>query len=243
VRWARSSGATVIEDDYDGEFRFDRRSVGALQGMAPDHVIYLGTASKALAPAIGLAWAVVPGWLLAPLLRQRDLVEGMNDALNQLTLAEFFADHAYDRHVRRMRTEYRQRRELLVTELAARAPQARVLGVAAGLQAAIGLPPGTDPENVVAHGLRRGLEFEALAEFAAVPDKPHPPAIVLAYGTTPASRARACIELAVAAIEAGLRAALARFPVIPLRCGTLGGVRGRKGAVTKSRDLALKVMR
>jgi GntR family transcriptional regulator/MocR family aminotransferase len=204
VRWARSTGGTVIEDDYDGEFRFDRRSIGSLQGMAPDHVIYLGTASKALAPAIGLAWAVAPNRLLAGLLRQRDLYERMNDSLNQLTLAEFFADHAYDRHVRRMRTEYRRRRELLVSELAARVPQARVLGVAAGLQATIELPHGTDPENVVAHGLRRGLEFETLAGYAAEPDRPHPPAIVLAYGASPASRARANIELAVTAIEASL---------------------------------------
>ena len=204
VRWARSTGGTVIEDDYDGEFRFDRRSVGSLQGIAPDHVIYLGTASKALAPAIGLAWAVVPGRLLAGLLRQRDRVDRMNDALNQLTLAEFFADHAYDRHVRRMRTEYRRRRELLVTELTARVPQARVWGVAAGLQATIGLPPGTDPENVVAHGLRRGLEFETLAGYAAALDKPHPPAIVLAYGASPTSRADANIRLAVTAIEAAL---------------------------------------
>ena len=204
VRWARSTGGTIIEDDYDGEFRFDRRSVGSLQGIAPDQVVYLGTASKALAPAIGLAWAVVPGRLLAGLLRQRDLFDRMNDSLNQLTLAEFFADHAYDRHVRRMRTEYRRRRELLVTELAARVPQARVLGVAAGLQAAIELPPGTDPEEVVAHGLRRGLEFETLAGYAADRDKAHPSAIVLAYGASSASRARANIELAVTAIEAGL---------------------------------------
>jgi len=204
VRWARSTGGTVIEDDYDGEFRFDRRSIGALQGMAPDHVIYLGAASKALAPAIGLAWAVVPSRLLAGLLRQRDRYDRMNDSLNQLTLAEFFADHAYDRHVRRMRSEYRRRRELLVTELAARVPQARVLGVAAGLQATIELPHGTDPENVVAHGLRRGLEFETLAGYAAELDKPHPPAIVLAYGASPASRAGANIELAVSAIEASL---------------------------------------
>jgi DNA-binding transcriptional MocR family regulator len=76
--------------------------------------------------------------------------------------------------------------------------------VAAGLQATIGLPPGTDPENVLAHGLRRGLEFETLSGYAAEPDKPHPPAIVLAYGASPASRADANIKLAVTAIEAGL---------------------------------------
>jgi DNA-binding transcriptional MocR family regulator len=76
--------------------------------------------------------------------------------------------------------------------------------VAAGLQATIGLPPGTDPENVLAHGLRRGLEFETLTGYAAEPDKPHPPAIVLAYGASPASRAEANIKLAVTAIEAGV---------------------------------------
>jgi GntR family transcriptional regulator / MocR family aminotransferase len=204
VGWARSTGGTVIEDDYDGEFRFDRRSVGSLQGMAPGHVVYLGTSSKALAPAIGLAWAVVPDDLLAGLLRERDLFDRMNDALNQLTLAEFFASHAYDRQVRRMRTEYRHRRELLIEQLAARVPRARVAGVAAGLQATIWLPPGTDPENVIAHGLRRGLEFSSLAEYAAEPARPHPPAIVLGYGASPASRARGNIELAVAAIEAGV---------------------------------------
>jgi GntR family transcriptional regulator / MocR family aminotransferase len=205
VSWARRTGGLVLEDDYDGEFRFDRRSVGSLQGMAPDHVAYLGTASKAVAPAIGLAWGVVPGWLLPGLLRQRTLFDRINDALNQLTLAEFFASHAYDRHVRRMRTEYRRRRELLVAELAARVPQACVLGVAAGLQATIGLPAGTDPENVVAHGLRRGLAFDALADYAVEPDRPHPPAVVLGYGASPVSRARANIELAVAAIEAGVK--------------------------------------
>jgi GntR family transcriptional regulator/MocR family aminotransferase len=208
VNWARASGGIVLEDDYDGEFRFDRRSVGALQGMAPDHVVYLGTASKALAPAIGLAWAVVPGRLLAQTLRQRALLDRAGDTLNQLTLAEFFAGHAYDRQVRRMRSEYRQRRELLVAELAARVPHATVMGVAAGLQATIGLPDGTDPEQVVAQGLRRGLEFLSLSDYAADAARegafPRPPAIVLGYGAVTASRARANIKLAVAAIAAGV---------------------------------------
>jgi GntR family transcriptional regulator/MocR family aminotransferase len=204
VNWARASGGIVLEDDYDGEFRFDRRSVGSLQGMAPEHVVYLGTASKALAPAVGLAWAVVPERLLAGLLRQRALSDRVSDTLNQLTLAEFFASHGYDRQVRRMRGEYRQRRELLVAELAARVPRATVMGVAAGLQATIGLPPGTDPEQVVAHGLRRGLEFLSLTDYAADPAGSHPPAIVLGYGASPASRAGANIKLAVAAIEAAV---------------------------------------
>jgi GntR family transcriptional regulator / MocR family aminotransferase len=202
VSWARATGGTIIEDDYDGEFRFDRRSIGALQGMAPEQVIYLGTSSKALAPAVGLAWAVVPSALLPGLRRQRGLFDRGNDSLNQLTLAEFFACHAYDRHVRRMRAEYRRRRELLAAELAARVPQARLLGVAAGLQTTIGLPPGTNPERAVAHGLRLGLDFRTLAQYAVDPGRPQQPAVVLAYGGSPTSRARTHIETAVTAIQA-----------------------------------------
>ena len=202
ANWARAAGGIVIEDDYDGEFRFDRRSVGALQGICPGQVLYLGTASKALAPAVGLAWAVAPEQLIAPLLRVRAVLDPPSDALNQLTLAEFFASHSYDRYVRRMRAEYRCRRELLVERLAARVPRARVAGVAAGLQSVIMLPPGTDPERVVAQGLRRGLSFRSLADYAADPGGPHPPAIVLGYGASPAASARADIEQAVAAVEA-----------------------------------------
>ena len=67
MRWAERTGGLVIEDDYDGEFRYDRRAIGALQALAPDHVLYAGTASKSLAPAVGLAWGVVPERLAGPL--------------------------------------------------------------------------------------------------------------------------------------------------------------------------------
>jgi len=155
-----------------------------------------------VAPAIGLAWAVAPGSLLAELLRQRDRYDRMNDALNQLTLAEFFASNAYDRHVRRMRAEYRRRRELLAAEVAARVPQARLLGVAAGLQAAIGLPSGTDAERAVAHGMKLGLDFRTLAQYSVDQSRPHRPAVVVAYGGSPTSRAGTHIRLAVTAIQA-----------------------------------------
>jgi len=198
--WARDSGGLVIEDDYDGEFRYDRRAVGALQGMAPGHVIYIGTASKALAPAVGLGWAVVPAARMAMLLAQRPVLGEPRDTLNQLTLAEFIAAHSYDRHVRRMRAEYRRRREYLAAHLAARAPAARLAGVPAGIQALVALPDGTDPDRVTAAGLLRGLAFSALREYAASGGA-HPAAVVLGFGASPATRALADIDLAVAAIE------------------------------------------
>jgi GntR family transcriptional regulator/MocR family aminotransferase len=198
--WARQSGGLVIEDDYDGEFRYDRRAVGALQGMAPDHVIYIGTSSKALAPAVGLGWAVVPQARMAMLLAQRPLLGEARDTLNQVTLAEFIAAHSYDRHVRRMRAGYRPRREYL----AARVPAARLAGVPAGIQALVVLPDGTDPGRVTAAGLRRGLAFSALREYAASGGGARPAAVVLGFGASPATRALADIDLAVAAIEDGI---------------------------------------
>ncbi len=201
--WARQSGGLVIEDDYDGEFRYDRRAVGALQGMAPGHVIYIGTSSKALAPAVGLGWAVVPQARMAMLLARRPALGEPRDTLNQLTLAEFIAAHSYDRHVRRMRAEYRRRREHLAAQLAARVPAARLAGVPAGIQALTVLPDRTDPDQVTAAGLRRGLAFSALREYAASGGT-HPAAVVLGFGASPAARALADIDLAVAAIEDGI---------------------------------------
>ena len=201
IAWAQETGALVIEDDYDGEFRYERRAVGALQAMAPDHVVYIGTASKALAPAVGLAWAVLPKARLDALIAQRAVLDEPRDTLNQLTLAEFIAAHSYDRHVRRMRAEYRRRREQLAARLAARVPPARLAGVPAGIQALVILPAGTDPDQVVAAGLRRGLAFQALREYAAGAGNGHPPAVVLGFGASPAARAVSDINLVVAAIE------------------------------------------
>ena len=96
ARW----GGVVIEDDYDGEFRYDRQPVGALQALAPDHVVYAGTASKSLAPALRLGWLVVPPRLLDAVIAQ--LTAGPS-GLDQLTLAEFIDSGGYDRQIRRTR--------------------------------------------------------------------------------------------------------------------------------------------
>ncbi|MCX5204689.1 PLP-dependent aminotransferase family protein [Streptomyces sp. NBC_00237] len=158
VDWARRTGGLILEDDYDGEFRYDRQPVGALQGLDPDRVVYLGTTSKALAPGLRLSWAVLPPDLL-PLLSPYD---NTSSALEQLTLAEFMASGAYDRHVRAKRLSYRRRRDDLVAALAAHAPHVRTTGIAAGLHAILELPPGTEREVVrAAHW--QGLAVEGLA--------------------------------------------------------------------------------
>ena len=143
IDWARATGGLILEDDYDGEFRYDRQPVGALQGLDPDRVVYFGSASKSLAPGLRLAWMVVPDELVAEIVAAKGAVD-WSSALEQLTLAEFIASGAYDRHVRSMRLQYRRRRDQLVAALAQRAPDVRVTGMDAGLQAVLELPRGTE---------------------------------------------------------------------------------------------------
>ncbi|WP_336723738.1 PLP-dependent aminotransferase family protein [Cellulosimicrobium cellulans] len=191
VAWAARTGATVVEDDYDGELRYDRRAVGALQALDPDHVVYAGTASKALAPGVGLAWGAVPAGLLDDVVAQRRVLGGSPDAIGQLTLARFLADHEYDRAVRRARARYRARRERLATLVAEHLPGGRLLGLPAGLQAVLELPPGTDEDAVVDRAARRGAELLALGAYAVEPGLPG--AGAPATGSPPPSRAPAVV--------------------------------------------------
>jgi GntR family transcriptional regulator / MocR family aminotransferase len=156
ARWA----GVVIEDDYDGEFRYDRQPVGALQALAPDRVVYAGTASKSLAPGLRLGWLVVPPRLLDAVAAQ--LTAGPS-ALDQLTLAEFIASGGYDRQVRRARLAYRRRRDRLVAALGRH--HRRVTGIAAGLHAVLELP-GTDAERlVIARAAGHGLALSGLESY------------------------------------------------------------------------------
>ncbi|WKX70853.1 PLP-dependent aminotransferase family protein [Streptomyces sp. XD-27] len=164
VDWASREGGLVLEDDYDGEFRYDRQPVGALQGLDPERVVYLGTASKSLAPALRLAWMVLPEQLMEEVRAVKSTGEWQSGSLDQLTLAEFMASGAYDRHVRGMRLRYRRRRDQLVAALAEHAPHIEVTGIAAGLHAVLRLPPGTE-RSVVRGAAWQGLALEGLARF------------------------------------------------------------------------------
>jgi GntR family transcriptional regulator/MocR family aminotransferase len=185
VRWAARTGAVVIEDDYDGEFRYDRRAIGAMQALAPEHVVYAGTASKTLSPAVRLAWLVLPARLLADVVEAKSLSDRHGSSLDELTLAELIASGGYDRHVRRSRLRYRRRRDRLISALAPVRPGVRVTGVAAGLHAVLHLAPGQREADVLASAAGRGLALDGMRNFRS-PGIAHPEALVLGYGTPPA---------------------------------------------------------
>ncbi|MEZ0064432.1 GntR family transcriptional regulator/MocR family aminotransferase [Streptacidiphilus sp. MAP12-20] len=185
IDWARAGGGVVIEDDYDGELRYDREPVGAVQALDPDHVLYVGSASKSLSTALRLGWMVLPERLVDPVLATKGQRERWTSVVDQLTFADLITSGAYDRHIRQMRQRYRDRRNRLTAVLAERAPHIEVTGIAAGLHAVLRLPPGTEASTVKAASWL-GLALDGLAGYRH-PDADTPPldGLVVGYATPP----------------------------------------------------------
>jgi GntR family transcriptional regulator/MocR family aminotransferase len=153
LSWAASRGAIVIEDDYDTEYRYDRTPAGALQGLAPDRVVYAGSASKTLAPGLRLGWLVLPGHLAEPMAAAKIAADRGSAALEQLALADLLTRGDFDRHLRRMRPVYRRRRDALLAALDRRLPWLQPAGISAGLHLVTWLPPHVDEATMVAAGI------------------------------------------------------------------------------------------
>ena len=181
LEWARASGALVIEDDYDAELRYDRTPVGALQGLDPERVVYGGTVSKVLSPALRLGWLVAPPRLVGDIIRVRLLEDFAAETLGQLTLARFIDSGAFARHLRRVRPIYRARRDCLLAALSAHLPEIRPNGAAAGLHLLLRLPAGLDPDATATAAVQHGIQLEEAAGnyFDAATA---PPALLIGYG-------------------------------------------------------------
>lgn len=181
--WARRTGGYVFEDDYDGEFRYDRQPVGSVQGLDPDRVVYLGSTSKSLAPALRLGWMVLPDDLIDRVLQAQGGQQFYVNGIVQLTMADFISNGAYDKHIRRTRLAYRRRRDRLISALEPFG--IGVVGLSAGLHLLLELPDGTEAEV-----LRRAGEagvalagLELLRHPDAGPDVPRTDGIVVNFGT------------------------------------------------------------
>ncbi|WP_338694096.1 PLP-dependent aminotransferase family protein [Streptomyces sp. Q6] len=147
--WARARDGIIVEDDYDGDFRYDRAPVGALQGLDPEHVAYTGSVSKSLAPGLRLGWLVVPDGLTDELVARKRYMDLGNPALDQATLARFIARGDYDRQLRRCQRAYKERRDALLAALEEHLPGTEVSGIAAGLHAIATLPEGCGPHGTL----------------------------------------------------------------------------------------------
>jgi GntR family transcriptional regulator/MocR family aminotransferase len=200
VRWLRATDAIAIEDDYDAEYRYDRAAVGALQGLDPDRVVYAGSASKTLAPALRLGWLVVPPGLLASVTHEKTLSDRGTARVEQLAFARFLARGELDRHLRRMRARYTARRDALVNAVAEALPEAEILGIAAGLHATVRLPGTAHDEAAIrAAAARRRIAFEVMGDYR--PDHDGPATLLLGYAQMPEPSIRAGVRELAAAIE------------------------------------------
>ncbi len=160
VDWAQRTGGYVFDDDYDGEFRYDRQPIGALQALCPDRVVYMGSASKSLSQALRLGWMVLPDNLIDAVLDAAGGLQFYVDALTQLTMADFIERGSYDKHIRRMRMRYRKRRDTLVEALSGF--DVGISGLSAGVNLVLTLPDETEHE-VLRRAGEAGITVQGLA--------------------------------------------------------------------------------
>jgi GntR family transcriptional regulator/MocR family aminotransferase len=199
LAWARRTGSVVLEDDYDGEFRYDRQPVGALQGLAPEHVVYAGTISKTVAPALRIGWLAAPTRLVPALRDALRFDEVHVNIIDQLALAHLIRRGDLDRHLRRCRARYRHRRDRLGEAITGRLPGARLSGIAAGLHAVLHLPGTAEAEPEVLDRLTaHGVAVDGLSPFHHRPQS-SPLGIVVGYATPPQHAYESAVNALIAA--------------------------------------------
>ncbi|MFY9933451.1 MAG: PLP-dependent aminotransferase family protein, partial [Streptosporangiaceae bacterium] len=180
VDWARRADGFIVEDDYDGEFRYDQQPVGAMQALAPDRVVFAGSASKTLVPGMRLGWLVVPAALQGPLLEVMTELGAAVPVVEQLAMADLISRGGYDRHIRRMRLVYRRRRAELP-----RVTSTSLEGIAAGLHALLPVESAEQEQVLITRGRRLGLGLHGLHAqgYWREPGGDQPAALILGYAT------------------------------------------------------------
>lgn len=190
LQWARRQNAWIIEDDYDGEFRYGQRPIDALQSIDDDgRVIYVGTFSKALSPQLRLGYLVLPQELVPVFRQAKRLADRHAPVLEQRVLASLIQSGIYERHVRRMRRENERRRTALLDAVARHLPKdAQVGGTAAGLHVMLWLPflrPEDEP-IVVAAARQAGVGIYPVSPLFARPEsgmQARPAGFILGYAS------------------------------------------------------------
>jgi GntR family transcriptional regulator/MocR family aminotransferase len=191
IEWADRGDRLIIEDDYDAELSPER--VGALQGIAPDRVLYIGSASKRLTPGMRLGWMLPPSWLSWALISAKAIEDAGSEVAGQLALADFVARGEFERHLRRMRLRYRQRREHLLAVLARARPDWRPSSATGGLHVMVVLPEETDEPALLAAAARRGVGIEGLSLHSYTGECP--PGLVLGHAHMPEPALTRGVEL------------------------------------------------
>ncbi|WP_139335315.1 PLP-dependent aminotransferase family protein [Mycobacterium sp. GA-1841] len=193
LEWAQP-GRLIVEDDYDAEFRYDRSPVGALQGVAPDRVVYVGSTSKTLAPGLRIGWMVVPAHLIERVRTAKSLADTGSSVMDQIAFSQFLTSGGYDRHLRQMRRRYPARRHTLLAALSRHLPQAEVLGAAAGVHLTVQFPGGFAIDELVRRATESRIRLEPLAPCYAEPASA-PPGLILGYANLTESQIATGVQM------------------------------------------------
>jgi GntR family transcriptional regulator/MocR family aminotransferase len=204
LEWLRRRGTFALEDDYDAEYRYDRAPVGALQALDPERIVYAGTASKTLAPALRLGWLVVPPRLTAAVQQHQRQMDFGVSRIEQHAFADFLSRGELDRHLRRMRVRYRARRDALVEALTEALPEVRVHGIRAGLHLAVQLRDGDRARTIRTEALRRGVALTAMSDYY-LERAPDSAMLLLGYGRISEAGIRAGVRELAAAVRSTRR--------------------------------------
>lgn len=191
LEWARSRDGVIIEDDYDAEHRYDRPALRAMQAMDPRRVVYLGSVSKTLAPALRLGWLVLPPFLYGTTVKRKHLTDLGCSPLPQAAFARLLRSGGYDRHLRRARGSYRRRHDALLTAVSQLLPTWQPIGVAAGLHVVLRLPDALDDSVVSQRLAEHGIHVPALSEYSRLGTYP---GLVVGYAATTPDRLRDAVR-------------------------------------------------
>jgi GntR family transcriptional regulator / MocR family aminotransferase len=184
LNWVARSGAWIIEDDYDSEYRLGGRPIPSLQGLDTGaRVIYVGTFSKVMFPALRLGYVVVPKDLVDAFSTARDAADQFSSTLYQAVMTDFIREGHFARHIRRMRTLYMERRTALVEAVQKRmGERLEVIGAEAGMHLVTLLPPGVSDVEVSKKATELGLSAMPLSScYLTTPARG---GLILGYGGT-----------------------------------------------------------
>lgn len=196
LRWAEEEDRYIIEDDYDSEFRYKGKPIPALQGYDNhEKVIYIGTFSKSIAPAIRMSYLVLPPKLLEIYRRKSSFLSSTVSRVDQLILQKFIEEGYYERHLNKTRALYKSRHDTLLNALRGMEPAVNISGENAGVHLLLTFQNGMKERELIEQGKRVGIKVYGLSEYYVTPRLEAPATILLGYANMREESIRKAVEL------------------------------------------------
>lgn len=200
IEYAREHNCYIVEDDYDSEFTYEGTPVHSVQGLDPGKVIYVGTFSKILSPGLRIGYVVLPQELIEPFKKMKWYTDRHHSSLEQLILTKFMIEGHFDRHIRKMKRIYKQRREALVKSLKKQFPDCVILGHAAGMHLVVEIPRVSIHQSLIEWIQHYGVQVYSVDHYSLVKNI-HGNKMVLGYGSLPLEKIEEGVRRLREAIE------------------------------------------